>query len=131
MTDVVLMVTRDSASLGDSIDAPHEETVRMRRITQTDEFVHQLRVRYQLPAIQGSKHAWACILNSEEIAVFKQTKPSCVALVQELKFAEVNKVHFKYYSQGRPEISGANEALILQQLKERITTGFRRITGRG
>jgi hypothetical protein len=98
-----ITVTRDSVCAADDCDAPHKKTVTLPSFLDPIDFIREILVRYSLPQISGGEAARTCHLNGEKIAVIAQQWSFPKATVTEMKFLEINELHFKHHAQEQPE----------------------------
>jgi hypothetical protein len=87
----------------DDCDAPHKKTVTLPSFLDPADFIREILVRYPLPTISGGAATWTCHLDGEKIAVIAQQWSVPKAMVTEMKFREINELHFKYHAQEQPE----------------------------
>jgi hypothetical protein len=90
-----IRMTRDSVCAGDDVDAPHEKTVSVHSFVDPTALVSHLASGY-LPSVKGVGHTWDCILNEKCIATVSVSGIS--PKVTEVRYAEVNHLHFAYNS---------------------------------
>src|SRR5581483_7714757 len=90
-----VVLTRDSVSPADGLDASHEKTVEVYSFIDPEAFTRAVAADY-LPPIAGVGHSWTCMLN--EVKIAQVTTTGIKALVRESPFSEENRVHFVYHS---------------------------------
>jgi len=93
--EVPIILTRDSVSAGDDIDAPHEKKIKIRTFTDPVTLARETSASY-LPNVAGTGHSWVCVLNEIEIAEIKTSEIR--PLINEARYSAQNKIHFIYKS---------------------------------
>lgn len=95
---VVVQLTRESVAMGDDVDAPHAAEMDVRAVADPVALVQQIYPGY-LPSVAGRGHSWEAVLNGRPVARITYDPATAVQpLVQEVEYAEANRMHFRYTS---------------------------------
>ena len=100
MSTYLIRVERDSVSMGDDVNAPHEYAFNLTESSGLgDIFVHLEKKRY-LPGVAGKNHSWDAVIGQKKVAHFKGNnkfpEPSKVLSKLLSKFAKDGQVNVSF-----------------------------------
>jgi hypothetical protein len=95
---IAVTLTRDSVSLGDDYDAPHEVKTQLHCVPEPLAFVNAAALGY-LPSVAGERYKWVCTLNGKKIVEIRAS--GARALVADMALTRKNSVHFIYHAVAR------------------------------
>jgi hypothetical protein len=93
MNAIIFNLTRDSVCIGDDVNAPHTEILKLSNYKISEQSIGEICLNY-LPNVAGVGHFWECYINNMLIAIIRVGKIEIIT--DKIFLNENNEMFFKY-----------------------------------